>query len=449
VRVGEGALVSGLPNLIRPMCIRYIMCHLSGTDTPSCQTEFVLLTSLEAARRDIARDLGDADPDRVTTAQAADLVTLCAEVERLVSAVRVLFSHRAAQSTRWRDEGHRSAASWMAETSGNGVGHALDALETSSVLATLPETADALRRGELSHSQLKIIAGAAAQNPRTETELLRAAANHSLKGLKETAAAVRAGATSAEQEKARYRAIHAARYARHWADPDGAFRLDATLTPDAGAKLLSALNEEADFRFHEARKAQDHENPSAYSADALVALVTGEPAGPASKDSGPSTAPRATVVIRVDARALRRGYAKAGEMCAIPGVGPVPVAEVRRQLSDAFVKIVVLDGKDVTTVCHVGRSISRHLQTALEERDPVCVVPRCDVAHGLQNHHWDVDYVDCKTSTLDNLARVCWWHHNVITYDGYELTGGPGSWEMRAPPGGCSFETGSPFNDTG
>lgn len=31
---------------------------------------------------------------------------------------------------------------------------------------------------------------------------------------------------------------------------------------------------------------------------------------------------------------------------------------------------------------------------------------------------------------------------------GYVLTGGPGAWEMRAPPGGCSFETGPPF-DTG
>src|ERR1039458_22329 len=197
-----------------------------------------------------------------------------AQVERLCSAGKVLFSNRAAQSTRWRDDGHRSAASWTAETTGIGVGDAINALETSCALESLPETSDALRRGETSGSQLKIIAGAAAENPRTERELLEAAANHSLKGLKERAAQVRAAASSAEQEKARYVAIHAARYVRHRADPDGAFRLDAKLTPDAGAKLLSALKQEADFRFDEARRSEHHENPAAYVADSLVALVT-------------------------------------------------------------------------------------------------------------------------------------------------------------------------------
>ncbi len=413
-----------------------------------------MLATLESARRDIAAELAGADPDRVTTAKAAEIVTMFAELERFCAAGKVLFSNRASQGTTWRDEGHRSAASWMAQTTGTCVGEALNAIETSVALGSLPGTTEALRRGELSPSQLKIIAGAAGMNPGTERRLLEAAGKQSLKGLKEQAAAVRAIAGSAEQEKARYRAIHAARYVRHWVDPDGAFRLDAKLTPDDGAKLLGALKAEADVRFNEARKSEDHESPSAYSADALVALVSGEPAGPASKDRSRSgscraTTARATVVIRVDAKALRRGYVKAGEMCCIPGVGPVPVAAVRRQLSDGFIKILVLDGKDVTTVCHVGRSISRHLQSALEERDPVCVVPTCDVAHGLENHHWDVDYVDCKTSSLAGLARVCSWHHKLITYENWELTDRGGSWEWREPPGGAKFETGTPFRDTG
>ena len=97
-------------------------------------------------------------------------MTLFAEIERLGSAGKVVFSKRASESTRWRDEGHRSAASWMAETTGTGLGDALDALETSSALESLPQTSDALRRGELSGPQLKIIAGAAADNPKTETD---------------------------------------------------------------------------------------------------------------------------------------------------------------------------------------------------------------------------------------------------------------------------------------
>ena len=201
----------------------------------------MLFTSLEAARRDIGRDLVDADPDRVTTSRAAELVTelvtLCAEVERLVFACKVLFSNRASQSTTWRDEGHRSAASWMAETTGTAVGDALSAIETSSALESLLETAEALRRGELSGSQLKIIAGAAAENPRTEAELLEEAANHSLKGLKERAGAVRVAASSAEQEKARYAAVHAARYVRQLEPPVPERRWSSGSTPkrDVGA----------------------------------------------------------------------------------------------------------------------------------------------------------------------------------------------------------------------
>ena len=105
------------------------------------------------------------------------------------------------------------------------------------------------------------------------------------------------------------------------------------------------------------------------------------------------------------------------------------------------------DGVDVVSVCHVGRTVPAHLQSALEARDPTCVVPECSVALGLENHHWQVPYPECKTTSVDNLARVCSWHHDLITYEGYVLGGGPGAWEMRAPPGGCRFETGPTATD--
>ena len=404
-----------------------------------------MLADLLDARRRIVAHLAEADPERVTTAQAVEVFEVFAELERLVVAGKVLYSGRATQGTAWRDEGHRSAASWMAEKTGSGVGEALAVLETAEALQGLPETTEALRRGELSASQVKVIAGAAASHPASERSLLETAAGHSLKGLRERAAQVRATATSAEEEKARYLAVHRARYVRHWADPDGAFRLDAKLTALDGAKFLSALGAEADARFDAARKAGEHETPAAYSADALVALVTGEPMA---KRSAVSSRP--TVCIRVDGTALVRGHAVAGEVCDIPGVGPVPVAAVRSQLPEAFVKILVHKGADVSTVCHVGRTVTAHVQSALEARDPVCVVPRCDVAQGLENHHWEVDYVVCKTTSLAGLARVCHWHHGLLTYGGYELVGAPGSWEMRAPPGGDRFETGPPpRRDTG
>ena len=70
-----------------------------------------VLAALESARWEVSRHLAEADPDRVTTAQAAELVALFADIERLGSAGKVLFARRAAQSMVWRDQGHRSAAS--------------------------------------------------------------------------------------------------------------------------------------------------------------------------------------------------------------------------------------------------------------------------------------------------------------------------------------------------
>jgi hypothetical protein len=400
-----------------------------------------MIASLKNARREISRHLATADPDVVTSANAAALVELFAEIERLGAAGRVLYAKRAAESLVWRDEGHRSAASWMAAKTKSRMGEAMASLQTAEALGSLPSTSEALRRGELSVSQAREITAAASAHPEAEKALLKAAADHGLKGLREKCAQVRAASASAQQENARYRAIHAGRYLRHYNDADGAFRLDARLTPDAGAKLLSAIDARAKTVFDEARKAGTHESPAAYAADALVALASEDGRGStdrAGRRSGPGT----TMHIRVDHSALRRGHVRSGETCEIPVVGPGPVATATRALSDAFVKLFVTDGVDVQSVCHVGRTIPADVQSALEERDPVCVVPGCDTANGLESHHWGVPYAECGTSTLGGLARICAWHHDLVTYEGHELTGGPGKWELQPPPGGALFDTG-------
>jgi len=95
-------------------------------------------------------------------------------------------------------------------------------------------------------------------------------------------------------------------------------------------------------------------------------------------------------------------------------------------------KVVVKDAVDVLSVCHVGRTVPAHIQSALEERDPTCVL--CDNAFGLEMHHWRSDYAKSKTTSLSELARLCKHHHDLITYDGYKLIGGPGAWELVPPP---------------
>jgi hypothetical protein len=60
--------------------------------------------------------------------------------------------------------------------------------------------------------------------------------------------------------------------------------------------------------------------------------------------------PSTTMHLRVDLAALRRGELNDGEVCEIPGVGPVPLATARNVLGESFLKVIIEDGVDVTSV---------------------------------------------------------------------------------------------------
>src|SRR6266480_657348 len=78
--------------------------------------------------------------------EAADLVALFVEAERLVVAARMMAA-RAVDSDHWKARGFRSAAAWMAAEAGMPVGPAIAAMETLRLLDELPATAAAFRDG--------------------------------------------------------------------------------------------------------------------------------------------------------------------------------------------------------------------------------------------------------------------------------------------------------------
>ena len=120
-------------------------------------------------------------------------------------------------------------------------------------------------------------------------------------------------------------------------------------------------------------------------------------------------------------------------MCEIEGLGPIPVDEAIATMGRALCHLVITDGVDVTTICRMGRNIPLPLALALLERDRTCVVPGCDVTKGLEFDHWQVDYAQGGTISMDNLARLCKHHHRLKTHRGFRLMGGPGQWEFVAP----------------
>ena len=369
--------------------------------------------------------VGELEPRCLRGEDAARLLGVFAEAERLAGVGKVLLARRVEETSEHRRRGHRSAAEYVAAVTGTSVGSAARELDTVRKLENLPEAGEAWRAGKLSEAQAKEIAAAATANPGAESELV-AAAGRPLAELTERCRQVRAAAAD---ENARHEALHRSRYLRHWMGTDGAFRMDVRLTPGAGAVVLAGLEPLRAQVFADARAAGYREPAEAYAADAFVLM--------AQSGGAPTAAPAATVHVRVDAEALKRGHVEGEETCDVPGVGPIPVAAARSMLGDAVVKLLISRGVDVVSVVHLGRTVTAHQRSALEARDPVCVVEGCSA-----RHHLEIDHVDgwalTRRTTIDRLARLCRWHHHLKTYAGYRLEGSPGRWRWcgPAPPEG-------------
>ena len=353
---------------------------------------------------------------------AVEVLDLFGEVERLGAAGAALAAGRVEATRAWQGSGTRSAAHFVAERCGSSVRSAVVALETARRLESLPATDEALRSGKLSMAQANEIASTAGERPEKEAELVAAAGSDTLPALQEKCRAVRAEGTAGVEG---YERVRKNRYLRHWTDAEGAWRLEARLCPDEGAKVLAALDVHGRRIFAGARRDGRREPYDAYAADALVALAEG--------GGGGGKGPKAVVQVRVDHAALVRGHVEGGEVCDIPGVGPIPVATARELLADGVLKVVVTKGVDVVAVAHGGRTVPAHVRSALETRDPTCVVPGCDVRDRLEIDHL-VSFAEGGPTTLENLARLCHRHHALKTHQGWVLAGRPGAWAWDPPP---------------
>jgi hypothetical protein len=397
-------------------------------------TEAVALSS---AIEVIASFVSGFEPGRYAGEDAATLVAWFTRAERLCAAGKTVAAARVAESRGHLRSGHRTPAEWLASVTGESMGEAIDVLQMADTFRDHPDVDHAFRGGKLSRAGAKLVAGAVRVNPDAGGKLVDGAQHDTLRQLRQRCLNAKAEGRGQEDAARAHAAIRAKRKCRTWTDTDGAFRLDALLTPDAGAALAAVLAVESDRRFAEARRAGHRESSECYAADALVALVTAPgTAGtlgqtPATGDR--SRGARALVTLRVDLDALRSGLLGPGGVCEIPGVGPVPLDTARSLMGDAITTLVVTNGVDVTTVCHLGRSIPRALRAAVVERDRVCVVPGCDVTTGLEIDHWMVDFAAGGPATLANLARLCHHHHYLRTHRGFQLSGGPGRWRWESP----------------
>jgi hypothetical protein len=434
----------------------------------------MMLATLQRVADDLRFTLSDFEPERLSGTDAARILEAFAEIERLAAGGKLLSARRVESSNVWRRKGHRSAAAHVAEATGSGLGPAITALEAARQLGSLPTTEDAVRKGRLSEIQVKEIAGAAILQPDAEQELVEAATHQPLNVLKLRCRRVKA---VGQDQNATYEAIRRGRYLRNWTDGDGAVRFDARLTPDEGARLVAAVKAQTDRLVGHAKRAGMGEPRKALAADALVRLACGDSigglreigvienpqgsggmrrgdaaegdaagghetsCGSTTSGSGRTTAaatgcshdgPAAMVHVRVDHAALMRGSLEPGEICEIPGIGPIPVDVARRLAVDSILSVLVTDGVDVTAVAHAGRTIPAPIRRALLERDPVCVVPGCDARDGLEIDHV-VPFAQGGPTNLANLVRLCHWHHYLKTHQRHRLERVEEEWKWVPP----------------
>jgi hypothetical protein len=358
--------------------------------------------SVESLRRFVA----GFDPAALDGAQARELAEQLAELERLAGAGRTLAAKRVAETAAWAGGGFRDAGAWLASVAGTTVGKARATIETAERLERLPATESALRAGRLSDAQAEVVARAASADPSAERQLLACASRSGVKGLKTEAARVEAAVSTNQDE--RYATVRARRFVRHRAlsDVEGLLEMRGPL--DKTAAVAAALVPYEREQFEQARGREVRELPEALAFDALVQLAN-DAAGGRFADA-PSRAP-ATIVVRVDKTAFDRGRSEPGEVCEIPGVGPVPVSVARKLAEDAILKALITDGIDVRSISHLGRTIPARLRTAIEELYPTCAVDGCEVDRWLETDH-KVPVAEGGATEMTNLQRLCPHHHD-------------------------------------
>ena len=263
--------------------------------------------------------------------------------------------------------------------------------------------------------------------PGTLLELSGQGASH--QELADAAARLRAAARSRESEHARRARVHQCRHLRWHQRPEGGIAGAFLCDEVAWARIAPRLEAEARRRW---KAAGQREPLDAHRLDAFLELLAGG-GGSGGSGGGPGGTARPHTLVIVDAEALRRGSVQGGELCEIEGIGPVSVEAATELLGEGGLQFLVRDGIDIRTVTGTTRTLPQRMAAALVVRDRTCAVEGCGKRHGLETDHCRVDFADGGPTCLDNLARLCPEHHDLKTYGGWRLEGGPGRWRWIAP----------------
>jgi hypothetical protein len=429
---------------------------------------------LRSFRQSMAAYAGGFDARSLTLAQAAMAVRLCAQIEASAASIKALAAARVAEGKEWERNGYRSPAAQLADQAGMSPGAAKRALETGRRMTDQPQVAQAALAGELSLEQATAVSDGVAANPDKASELIDTAKRSSLPELNEAVAKVKAESSDLEERR---NALHAKRSFRRWTDRDGALHAHLYGHPEDGARLWRMLDPiRRRLNMVRLRAGHPHDTFEALDYDALVTMAsvatgkdgelsfsdlvdlglfpqlatrTAPPATladrgqPATEEPSAPLTPRPTkklagsplrLMIRVDFDALLRGIPLEGELCEIPGYGPIPLSVVEDLIAteNPFIVGLLTKGEALIGVYHHGRHPNAYQRSALDFLHPTCAAKGCSARAGLQYDHRE-DYSKTKITAFDLLDRLCPHHHNLKTRQNWSLIDGRGKRAFVAP----------------
>jgi hypothetical protein len=296
----------------------------------------------------------------------------------------------------------------LAQLIGTSMGRAKEMAATSEILGSSGPLDSALRHGDISLDQATEIAKAEEAAPGSAKGLLEVAKEEPFHVLREKA---RKTKLEAEQHKNLAARQHASRSARSYSDELGMVHVHLALEPHVGAPIVARAEAEAARLATAAKKAGDQEDFDKHLADGYASLLSG---------SGKGRAKRPELVVLVSHEVARRGWTdvRKGEVCKIPGLGPVSPQVARDIAKDAFLNGVFCDGKDLRQFKRWGRHIPVEVSIALELGEPPELEgPSCfDCGNRFRT---EFDHVEPKNSrgptSHPNLKPRCWRCHQAKT----------------------------------
>ena len=357
-----------------------------------------MIRGMEAIHVDEAVELleksnADLEPELLSVPEARERLKAYARAQRLAA-------FGVAALARTIDE-----ASSLARVTGTSVGKAEETIATSKVLGDSAPLEAALKHGEISMDQATEIARAEGSAPGAATDLLAVAREESFHVLKERACKAK---LEADQHRDLAQRQHAARSARSYSDELGMVHIHLALEPHIGTPIVARAEAEA----ARLARAPRHRAPfECHLADAYVKSFS---------LSGTGRAKRPELVVLVSHEVTQRGWndVKEGEICKIPGVGPVSPEVARNIAQDAFLNGVFYDGVDLRQFARWTRNIPIQVAVALELGEPPGFVGILCVDCG-NRFRTEFDHVQPRAAhgptSNGNLKPRCWSCHQVKT----------------------------------